>query len=153
MQEDNPLPHPPPTHVLHTPPPSNTRAGVSSSYCYICVLVLPCMCPHAAIYVSSSHAPATSNTRACVSSYCYLYVYVSMRQHTSAYVSIRQHTSAYVSIRQHTSAYQHTRMHVVILLYICVLTLLYVSASASIPPRHLTHTLTPTFFNVRDSSL
>jgi hypothetical protein len=33
-----------------------------------------------------------------------VYVYVSIRQHTSAYVSIRQHTSAYVSIRQHTSA-------------------------------------------------
>ena len=33
-----------------------------------------------------------------------IFVYVSIRQHTSAYVSILQHTAAYVSIRQHTAA-------------------------------------------------
>jgi hypothetical protein len=59
------------------------------------------------------------------------YMYVSIRQHTSAYVSIRQHTSAYVSTRHHTSAYTLTAR----------------------PPGWRLHTCTSAYFSIREHTL
>jgi hypothetical protein len=45
---------------------------------------------------------------------CYVVVYVSIRQHTSAYVSIRQQTSAYVSIRFTSESFSASTCYVVV---------------------------------------
>ncbi len=102
---------------------------VLSVCCYICVLILVCMCPHTGVYVSSYWCIRVlicvlivvymcADSRVCVLANSF-----ALTLHTSAYVSIRQHTSAYVlansfashfayvSIRQHTSVYVSIRQH------------------------------------------
>jgi len=76
--------------VCEAPP-----VGVSSSsYAYMCVLMLLCMCPHTALYEAppagvSSYAYICPHTAMYVSSYCYIcaLMLLHMCPHTAIYVS------------------------------------------------------------------
>jgi hypothetical protein len=81
-----------------------------SSHCYVCVLILVCMCPHTAMYVSS---------------YCYtcvlivlytLYICVLTVLYTCPQTCGNRRTISFSAaveccIRQHTSAYVSIRQH------------------------------------------
>jgi hypothetical protein len=72
-----------------------------SSYCYICVLVLLCMCPHTTACVSLYYRSKTRCTD-------WLLVLLHMCPHTTAYVSLYYYTCVLILLRM----CPHTTTHV-----------------------------------------
>jgi hypothetical protein len=101
-----------------------------SSYCYICVLILLCACPHTAIYVSSychmcvlrlQYVSSYSVILLYVPSYCYIRVLLLLY--------MCPHTAICVLIQRHTAA-----ICVFILQYMCPRTAIYVSSYCYMGP-------------------
>jgi hypothetical protein len=115
----------------HTPHPTlyvSTNNQSVSSYYYMCVLILLillCMCPHTAIYMSSYYLHLCPHTTIFVSSYYHIRVF-----HTTMHAARTSLRYAYVSIRQVCIRQPiHTTMHAArTSLYMCPHTTTYVSS-------------------------
>ncbi len=113
-------------------------------YCYICVLILLCVCPHTVATAAREPADREPGEGSCICViYYYTAIYVSSTTiYVSSYYNMSPHTTIYVSscyyvcvlmllyMRPHTAMYASSYYYtcVRILLYMCPYTTIYVSS-------------------------